>query len=147
MLTAAARARRSVGVNGVHEAFFDTECIVEDLDHWNKAVGGAGRVGHHDVIGRVEGVFVDTNHKGCIGVGCWSRNNHAWCAGLNVGSSLGAVREESGGLDDHIYPKVCPRQFGRVALGENLDGVAVHHDAIIADTDITVESTHHRVVL
>ena len=39
--------------------------------------------------------------------------------------------EEAGGLDDDVDAEVAPRQVGRVALGEHLDGLAADGDRVV----------------
>ena len=44
-------------------------------------------------------------------------------------------------------PSFLPRQLGRVALGENLEGVAVDHDLIALGLDLMLERAVYRVIL
>ena len=61
--------------------------------------------------------------------------------------SLLAISEESRGLDDDLGAKFFPGQVSGVALGKNLDGLAVNGDGVIVVTDLTGETTHDGVVL
>ena len=92
----------------VHEAFDTTLCFVG-----------------------IEGVVVDADHEGGVGVGGGSRHDDERRAGVEVGGGLVAVGEEAGRLDHHVDAEVAPRQGLRVALGEDLEGVAVDDDAVV----------------
>ena len=39
-----------VAVNGRHEAALDTDGVVKNFNNRGQAVGGAGRVGHDDIV-------------------------------------------------------------------------------------------------
>ena len=43
---------------------------------------------------------------------------------------LGRIRKEAGRLDHNLRADRSPVQLGRVALGENLDRLAIHRDRI-----------------
>ena len=53
-----------------------------------------------------------------------------------AGSLLG-IGEESRGLDDQLDPEIAPRNLGRVALGEDLDGPTVDNDVAVGGFDGT----------
>ena len=53
---------------------------------------------------------------------------------------LGGVGEEAGRLDDDVGAEVAPRQGGRVALGEDLDGLVADRDARRRSTDTSSAS-------
>ena len=79
----------------------------------------------------VERVVVDADHEGGVGAGGRGRDDHARGARLEVGRGLVAVGEEAGGLDDDVDAEVAPRQLLGVALGEDLERVAVDLDAVV----------------
>src|SRR6266542_4331332 len=67
--------------------------------------------------------------------------------GLEMLLGLFALGEQAGGFDDDFRAELLPRQVGRVALGQDLDAVAVDHQALAVDLDMAVEPAQHRVVL
>ena len=117
-----------VGVHGRHQALLHAEGVVEHLDHRHEAVRGARGVGHDLVRGRVEGVVVDADHERGVGAGRGA-DTITRRAPLEVGGRLVPVGEDAGGLDDDVDAEIAPRELLRVALGEDLDGVAVDVDA------------------
>ena len=54
---------------------------------------------------------------------------------LQVLGGVVAAREEARGLEDDVDAEVGPRQVGRVALGEDLDLLAVDHEAVVVAFD------------
>ena len=60
---------------------------------------------------------------------------------------LGAVGEETGGLEDHINTQVLPGEVLGVALGEDLDFLAANNQCAFLDLNLFAEATHDRVVL
>ena len=64
-----------------------------------------------------------------------------------MGLGLLAVGEETGGLDDDLDAQVAPGQLGGVAVGEDLDVLAVDDDAVVIVGDFTVETAEDGVVL
>ena len=75
--------------------------------------------------GGIERVVVDAHHEGGVGPGARRRDDHERSAGLEVHGGLVAIGEEAGGLDHHVDAELAPRQRLGVALGEDLDGLAV----------------------
>ena len=136
-----------VGVDRGHQALLDAEGVVEHLDHRHEAVRRARGVGDDLVRRGVERVVVDADHEGGVGAGGRGRDDHEGRAGVEVGGRLVAVGEEAGRLDDDVDAEVAPRQLRRVALGEDLERVAVDRDAVVGRLDVVVEPAEHRVVL
>src|SRR5699024_5323952 len=102
------------GVNGAHQAFYNAEVIVDNLDQWGQAVGGAGRVGNN---GHVLGIFVlvYTHNKGWgLFVLCRSGDDNLLCAGFDVGGSLFGGGEDTGRLNDILCAALFPRNFAWV---------------------------------
>ena len=60
---------------------------------------------------------------------------------------LGAVGEEAGGLDDDVDSEVAPRKVARLAVGQDLDGLAVGDDAVFGRDDLVERAAVDRVVL
>ena len=95
----------------------------------------------------VEGVVVDADHEGGVGAGGGRRHDHERRAGVEVHRRLLLAGEDAGGLDHHVDAEVGPRQRLRVALGEDLDLVAVDLDAAVGDAHLGVPGAEDRVVL
>jgi hypothetical protein len=57
-------------------------------------------------------------------------------AAVDVGLGLGGVGEEAGRLDDDVGADAGPVQVGRVALGEDLEGLAVDRDRVVVEGDL-----------
>ena len=62
-------------------------------------------------------------------------------------SASGSLREEPGRLDRDLDAEIGPGKVGGVALGEELDLVAVDGDRVLAGLDRDVEVAEHGVVL
>ena len=126
-----------VGVDGSHDAALDTEGVIEDFGKRSEAVGGARSV-RDDVVLRVVVVaIVDAHDEGAVDVLAGSGDDDLLGAGLKVGLGLLAISEESSGLDDDFGAELLPGQVSGVALGENLDGLAVNGDGVIVVADLT----------
>ena len=97
-----------VGVHSRHEALFDPEGVVEDLDHGYEAVRRAACVGDDPVNGGVEGVVVDTHHEGAVDIGRRGGDDDPLGAGVDVGDCLFAVGEDAGRLDHDVDAQLTP---------------------------------------
>jgi len=132
-------------VHGGHQAALDAPLVVQHLGHGGQAVGGARSVGD-DGLASV-GLVVHTvdEHRGVVlGRG---RQDHLLGAGGQVllGGFLG--QEQAGGFDHHVSAHFVPLQVGRIALGRQADLLAVHHQGVAFDGDLTLEAAVHAVVL
>src|SRR5258708_2294793 len=58
-----------------------------------------------------------------------------------------ASGEQAGRFDYDVDLEFLPREFGRVALGDNAEGVAVEHDLIALGLDLMLERAVYRVML
>ncbi len=92
-------------------------------------------------------VLVDAHHDGDVVVLRRRGDDDLLGAALEVRGGLGAVGEETGGLDDDVGADLAPREGGRVALGEGLDGLAVDGELAGADFDLIGQSAENAVVL
>ncbi len=160
MLVAAARARRrslwraveqvlvaGVGVHRGHQALDDAELVVEGLGHRAEAVGRARGVGDDRVRRRVVVALVDAHHDGDVLVLGGRGDDDLLGAAVDVGLGLDRVGEEAGRLDDHVGTHAGPVELGRVALLEDLEGVAGGGDLGVGVRHVAVEPTQDRVVL
>ena len=73
-------------------------------------------------------------------------DDHLLRAALQVFRRLVLAREQPGALVHDIHPEFPPRQLRRVALGEDLDPVAVDHQRIALDLDLAGEAAVGGVV-
>ena len=143
-----------VGVDRGHNAGLDGEGVVEHLDDGGQAVGGAGGVREDVVLGGVVFLLVDAEDEGevFVGGGCgdddflYGRSTAAGAA-AEVGFGLGGVGEEAGGFDDDFGADGGPVELGGVALGEDLDLLAVDGDGISVGGDVILEVAEDGVVL
>ena len=92
-------------------------------------------------------VVVHTHDEGAVDVLTGSGEDNLLSAGLEVCLCLGAVGEETGGLEDYVNAQVLPGEVLRVALGEDLDFLAVNNQCAFLDLDLCAEATHDGVVL
>jgi hypothetical protein len=137
----------SVAVDGGHDAGRDAEGVVEDLDDGGEAVGGAARVGDDVVLGRVVLVFVDAEDDGDVLVGGRGGDDDLLDGAAEMGFCLLRVGEEAGGFDDDLGADGGPVELGGVALGEDLDLLAVDGNAVGAVGDLVREVAEDGVVL
>ena len=143
-LIAAARARRRslcgrssdllvvrVRVDRGHEAALDPVRLVQDLGDRRDAVGRAGGVRDDVVLLRVVLAVVDAEDDGEVGIGGRSGDDDLLRARLQV--LLGVVgrfvKSPVDSIDD-VDAEIAPGKVGRVALGEELDLVAVDGDRV-----------------
>ena len=137
-LIAAARARRRslcgrssdllvvrVRVDRRHEAALDPVRLVQDLRDRRDAVRRAGGVRDDVMLLGVVLAVVDAEDDREVRIGRRGGDDDLLRARLQVLLGVGAVREQTGRLDRDVDAEVAPRQVGRVALGEELDLVAV----------------------
>ena len=66
---------------------------------------------------------------------------------LEVLRGVVALREEAGRLDHHLGAHVAPGERRGIALGEHLQLVAVHDQAVVGEVDLALERAEDRVVL
>ena len=136
-----------VGVHGRHQTLLHAEGVVEDLDHGDEAVGRAGGVGHDRVLTGIEGLVVDADDEGGVGFLRGGGDDHPRGARFDVHGGLVAVGEDAGGFDHHVDAEVAPGQGLGIALGQDLEGVGAHGDAVAGDLDLFVELAVGGVVL
>ena len=125
-----------VAVDRGHDAGGDAEGVVQHLDDGREAVGGAARVGDDVVLGGVVLVFVDAEDDGDVLVGGRGGDDDLLDGAAEVGLGLFGVGEEAGGFDDDLGADGGPVELGGVALGEDLDLLAVDGDEVGAVGDL-----------
>ena len=81
------------------------------------------------------------------GIGRRRRDDHLLRARVEVLGGVLALGEEAGRLDHDVGAEVAPGQVGRVALGEDLDLLAVDGDRAVGRLDLAREAAEDRVVL
>src|SRR5450759_589447 len=108
-----------VSVNGGHVRPLDAEAVEEHLHQRHQAVGGAGGVGDHVVLGLVVRVLVDAQHHGDVGFGRRSGDDDLLGAGRDVLGGLVAVGEEPCRLHDHVDVQLFPGELLGVSLGKD----------------------------
>ncbi|MCY1242423.1 hypothetical protein D9M72_553830 [compost metagenome] len=99
------------------------------------------------VLGVVIKLVVDAHHDGDVLVRSRGGDQDLLGAGVEVllgGSGLG---EEAGGLDDDVNAQLSPGEVRGVALGENLNDVAVDDDVAVLDLDGLLEAAAYGVLL
>jgi hypothetical protein len=82
------------------------------------------------VLRRVVLVVVDAEDEGDVFVGGRGGDDDLLDGVAEVGLGLGGVGEEAGGLDDDLRADGGPVELGGVALGEDLDLLAVDGDEV-----------------
>src|SRR5271166_1908962 len=55
--------------------------------------------------------------------------------------------EESGRFDHHLHAEILPWELGWVALGEDLERLAVHHNSGTFSANLLNQSAMNRVIL
>ena len=76
-------------------------------------------------------VFVDAENQGDVFVGGRSGDDDLLHGRAEVSLGLGGIGEEAGGFDDDLRADGSPVQLGGVALGEDLDLLAVDGDEVL----------------
>ena len=124
-----------VGVHGGHQAVHQADLVVQRLDERRQAVGGA-RCVRDDGVGSLQHVLVDAVHDGGVDVlAARRRDDDLLRAALQVGRRLFLGGEEAGALQHDVDVQLAPRHFGRVALREHADLVAVDDHVVAVDFD------------
>jgi len=140
-----------IAVHRDHQALLDTERIVQDFAQRGQAVRRATGVG--DALGRSgDGLVVDAQHHGGVDIVLGrDGQDDLLGAGFDVVhiTALGRLflAEDAGGLDGDRNAHVLPGQFGRVTHGDDLDLLAVDHQALVIGRNGAAPAAHHGVVL
>ena len=113
--------------------------VVQHLGHRRQAVGGAGGVRDHEVLGG-QLVVVDAVDHGEVGAVGGRRDDHALGAGIEMGLGLVLRGEDAGAFERDVDAEFAVRQLGRVAHGRDLDALAVDDEELAVDLDLAGES-------
>ena len=90
---------------------------------------------------------VDAEDQGDVFVGGGSGDDDLLDGRAQVRLGLGRVGEVAGRLDDDLRADDSPVQLGGVALGPDLDLLAVDGDEVVAGGDFVLQVAQNRVVL
>ena len=119
------------GMHRGHQALDNAELLMHNLGQGSQAIGGAGRVGDHGVAALVVGVVHAHHvHGHRILRGCG--DDHLLGAAAQVQLRLLFVGEDARGLANVLGTCRAPRDGRRVLLVEDRDGLAVHHQELLA---------------
>src|ERR1700728_3872483 len=92
--------------------------------------------------------FINPEHQGDIFArGRSGNDDFLRPAAVDMGASFGRIGEEAGRLNHDLDAERLPRQFARIALGENFYRTSVDGDRIIRSGDLARIGTVVRVVL
>ena len=116
---------------------FDTEGIVEHLDHGGETVGGTGSVGNNVVLVGIIHIVIHAQDQGQVFAFGGSRYDNFAGAALEVAGCFVGVREYAGGLDHQINAHFRPRYLRRVPFGEDLDAAAVHDQVSVVGFNLS----------
>ena len=135
-----------IGVNRGHQPALDPDSVVQHLGEGRQAVGGARSVGN-DGVTRFELVVVDAVNDGQIDVLAGGRDQHLLGTGGEVLFAACAVGEEAGAFQRDVDAVRGMRQVGRIALGRNVDALAVDDQIVAIDFDRAAKGTVNTVTL
>src|SRR5678815_1303574 len=134
-------------MNRRHQAVHDADLLVQHLGQWRQAVRRA-RCVRDDFVLRRELVLVDAHDERAIHVLVAGRRNDDFLrAGGDVRAGLRLGGEQAGALDDNIDAQIAPRQLAGVALGADLDAVALHDKVAAIYANLAGELAMRGVVL
>src|SRR4029450_10518272 len=119
---------------------------VQGLDPRGEAVRRAGSVRHDLVLRRIERVVVHADDERGVDVLAGRGDDHERRTRLQVEAGLLPRGEQPGRFDDDVDPELAPRERRRVALGDDLQRVAVDLDPVADDLDVAGVGAEDRVV-
>ena len=133
-----------VGMDRGHHALLYADQVVEDLGDRRQAVRGARRVrDDHVVLG--DRVVVHAENDGLVGIGGGRRDQDALGAGGEVGRGLFLVGEDAGAFHGDIDIEFAVRQVFRIADGGAEDRLAIDHDLVTVDLNVSREAAMNGV--
>ncbi len=98
------------------------------------------------VILGVVGLLVDPETDGDVGTLGGRTDDHLAHRASQMLCGQLPLGEEAGGFDDQLDPLVTPRDLGRIALGKNPDGPAVHDHGVSIHFHALLQPAVNRVV-
>ncbi|GIX64591.1 glyceraldehyde 3-phosphate dehydrogenase [Babesia caballi] len=136
----------SGGVYGGHQTLDDAELVVHNLGQGSQAVGGAAGV-RDDALALVVRGVVDTVDEDGSGVAGRSGDDDQLRAALEVLLRLLAAGEAASALGNDVDVLLAPRNLGRLALEEELNGAGPDLEGVGGHADLLAESAVDGVVL
>ena len=136
-----------VAMNGGHDAADNAAMCKQNLNDRSKAVGGAAGVRNYVVLGGVVFVFIHAEHQGDVFIGSRSRDDDLLDGLAKVRLGFGCVGKEAGRFNHDLCANFSPIQLGGVALGIDLDLLAIDGDKVFAGNDFIFQVAEDRVVL
>ena len=119
-----------IGMHRGHEAGHQTDLVVQRLDQRCQAVGGARGIGDDRVAGLEHTMVHAIDHRRVDILATRGRDDDFLGAGCDVCRSFFFSGEKAGAFEHHIHLQFFPGQLGRVALGADLDAVAIDHHGV-----------------
>ena len=129
---------------GGHQAFYQTEFIIQHFGQRSQAVRGTGSVGdnlHVLVVGVV--VYTHNEHRR---IGAGRRDNNFLCAAVEVSRSLFGGGEHAGGLYDVLSAAGFPIDVFGIHAVEYDDLFAVYNQLAVLGGYFAVELAVYRVI-
>jgi len=134
-------------VNSGHQAFHNTELIVDNLSQRSQAVGGAGSVGNNlHVLGVLIQVYAANKGRSFL-ILSGSGNNNLLGTGLNVSGSLFRGAEYAGRLNNILGAALAPRDLFGIHAAINIDSLAVYNQLAVFFLDAAVKSAMDGIIL
>ena len=132
-------------MNGGHQAFNDTEVVVDDFSQRSQAVGGAGCV-RNDVLACVSVEVSAANEHRSVVFGRASQNDFFRASG-DVFTSGFVGQEDTGCFSNNVNTNFIPFQVSRVTFSGNTDFFTVNDQMTVFHFNGTVETTVSGVIL
>src|SRR5215208_4198054 len=121
-----------IRMHGGHESLVDADRVIDDLGDGGEAIGGAGGVRHHLVLGG-ELVVIDAEDDGQVGTLGRGRDQDTFGAGGQMSGSLILGGENSGAFKRYVDTQFLPWKGCRILYGGNLDAGVLDDDAVAFD--------------
>ncbi|MNY39790.1 hypothetical protein D3C86_1744920 [compost metagenome] len=126
-------------MNSGHQAFNDTEVVVDNFSQWSQAVGGARCVRNDILASILLEVCAFNEHRGVV-FGRTSQNNF-----LRTRSDVFTRRfvgqEQTRCFSNNVNVNFVPLQVSRVTFCGNTDSFAVNNQVAVFDFYSAVETT------
>ncbi len=126
-------------MNGSHQAFNDTEVVVDNFSQWRQAVGGAGCVGNDVLASILLEVSAFNEHWGVV-FGWTSQNNFFRASGDVLTRSF-VSQEDTGCFSNYVNTNFVPLQVSWIFFSSNTDGFAVDNQVAVFHFNGAVETT------